>query len=383
MNIRHIVKAPRTGFGRANAGYRHLSTHSLSPFVIDPLHGREFFTESNKDGRPTVYLAVTVDTEEDQWGLGNRDLTTSNISRIPRLQSIFDEYGVLPTYLISLPVAENDKAMKILTRILDNRRCEIGSHLHPWITPPVREELVNKSTMLSNLPFDLQMDKLVHLTDVIAQKVGQRPRSFRAGRWGLGPDTVRALVACDYIVDSSVTPFVSWRVYDGPSFYEMPVTPFVMHETKGDMSEEKSRSILEVPPTIGYNRWFFHRYPMLGAQFDELPSWLNAKGLASRMNIMRKIWLSPELNAASSMIILSRVLIKRGVRVLNMSFHSSSLVPGLTPFVRSDEDLERFYRRLTSYFDGLHHLANVKPVVLSGMADWSGSLEESFTVRPA
>ena len=70
--------------------------------------------------------------------------------------------------------------------------------------------------------------------------------------------------------------------------------------------------------------------------------WFHVKGLAARLNIMRKIWLSPELNDATSMIVLSRLLIKHGVRVLNMTFHSCSLIPGLTPFVTSEDGLERY-----------------------------------------
>ena len=143
---------------------------------------------------------------------------------------MFDEYGILPTYLVSFPVASSDEAMKTLKSILDDGRCEIGCHLHPWNTPPMKEEMTNTSTMLSNLPYELQLEKLVHLTDFLDHRTGQRPRSFRAGRWGLNNETVRALLAYDYGVDSSVTPLVSWKVYGGPVFDEMPFIPFMMHE---------------------------------------------------------------------------------------------------------------------------------------------------------
>ena len=258
--------------------------------------------------------------------------------------------------------------MKTLNSILDDGRCEIGSHLHPWNTPPMREEITNTSTMLSNLPYELQLEKIAHLTDFLEQRIGQRPRSFRAGRWGLGKDTVRALLACDYGVDSSVTPLVSWEVYGGPVFDEMPFTPFMMHKIGEAGSEDTNRSILEIPATIGYNRWPFERYRHLEVLFEGLPSWLHAKGLTARLNIMRKIWLSPELNTATSMIVLSKLLIKHGARILNLTFHSSSLMPGLTPFVTSEHGLDRFYKRLADYFDGLYRLGDVKSMVLSGMA---------------
>ena len=127
-------------------------------------------------------------------------------------------------------------------------------------------------------------------------------------------------------------------------------------------------SLLEIPATIGYNRWPFKRCRQLENKLHRLPSRFHVKGLAARLNIMRKIWLSPEIDNAMNMTLLSRLLIEHGVRALNVTFHSSSLMPGLTPFVTSVNGLEKFYRRLTDYFDGLYRLAEVKPMVLSAMA---------------
>jgi hypothetical protein len=148
----------------------------------------------------------------------------------------------------------------------------------------------------------------------------------------------------------------------------MPFVPFLIHEARRTVSEDTNCSILEIPATIGYNRWPFERYRHLEVILDGLPTWSHAKGVAARLNIVRKIWLSPEIDNATSMIVLSRLLIEGGVRVLNMTFHSSSLIPGLTPFVTSEDELESFYKRLADYFDGLYRLADVKPMVLSEMA---------------
>ena len=61
-----------------------------------------------------------------------------------------------------------------------------------------------------------------------------------------------------------------------------------------------------------------------------------------------------------------------------MTFHSNSLIPGLTPFVNSKDKLERFYDRLEAYFDGLNSLANIKSVCMSRMADIIEDGETAF-----
>jgi hypothetical protein len=48
---------------------------------------------------------------------------------------------------------------------------------------------------------------------------------------------------------------------------------------------------------------------------------------------------------------LTRVLLARGHRVFVFSYHSSSLVPGNTPYVRSRADLARFVGNISAYLD--------------------------------
>jgi len=100
-----------------------------------------------------------------------------------------------------------------------------------------------------------------------------------------------------------------------------------------------------------------------------MPSCLHAAGLASRLNIVRKIWLEPEMETSRNMDLLSRVLLGRGVGVLNMFFHSNSLVPGFTPFIKSETDLDEFYRRLSTFFRGLLAHAEVTSTTLSRVGE--------------
>jgi hypothetical protein len=192
-----------------------------------------------------------------------------------------------------------------------------------------------------------------------------RPVCFRAGRWALGTETLKAIVSCGYAVDTSVTPFISWDSYGGPSSVPTSIQPYLVEWTGGGFAKDKNSSLLEVPATIGYSRWPFGRWHSFERVIEKFPSSLHAKGLASQLNIFRKILLSPEIEETDHMLRLSRLLIHGGIRVLNMFFHSNSLVPGLNPFITTDAQLKAFYTRLTTYFENLFELAEVIPVGLS------------------
>jgi len=65
------------------------------------------------------------------------------------------------------------------------------------------------------------------------------------------------------------------------------------------------------------------------------------------------------------MLLLSRILLRRGIKVLNVFFHSNSLIPGMTPFIRTSSDVEEFHKKLAAYFKNLLTLADIKPIGLS------------------
>src|SRR5204862_4558050 len=126
------------------------------------------------------------DTAEDDWG----DYRTSgqrveNARRIPRLQRLFEEFDVVPTYLVTYSVATDAAARSILKSIADAGGCEIGAHCHPWNTPPVVGARVpERDSMLCNLPIDVQMAKMRCLHETMLRAFDRTPTSFRCGRWG-------------------------------------------------------------------------------------------------------------------------------------------------------------------------------------------------------
>jgi hypothetical protein len=315
-----------------------------------------------KQNRP--FLIVSVDVEEDNWGFHHNAFAAENVRRIPRLQRLLDRYRVKPTYLISYPVASCELAAGVLSEIQDQKKCEIGAHLHPWNTPPVTEDINERNSMLKNLPYDLQAAKLRALTDKIGAVFGRRPSSFRAGRWALGPDTVKALAACDYLADCSVTPTVSWVKYEGAEYLNAVTEPYWL--SPDGASGQLPGSILEVPATIGFNRWPFEFYQNVELQLRR--TWMRffrPLGLMHHAGILRKIWLSPEISTTDDMILLSKIMINNGMTCLNMSFHSTTLLPGKSPFVKNERELERFYRKIELVLEYLTSITNVVPLTLS------------------
>jgi hypothetical protein len=71
---------------------------------------------------------------------------------IGRAQSVFDEYGIAPNYVIDYPIACQDVAIGPLKSFADTGRALIGAHLHPWVSPPHVEELNARNSYPGNLP---------------------------------------------------------------------------------------------------------------------------------------------------------------------------------------------------------------------------------------
>lgn len=295
-------------------------------------------------------LIITIDTEEDNWqNYSPTRNPVTNIERLVPLQQIFDKFRAKPTYLITYPVATNPRSVGILKEILDTGRCEIGSHCHPWNTPPFEEEINEYNSMLCNLPEHLQYRKLKCLHEVICQNFGITPVSFRAGRYGFSDQVARSLMRLGYRVDTSVTPFTGWEVYKGADFSGYNSNHFRFDSEIFSEPLDGGR-LLEVPATIGFlqGRFEFSHRVMQHLETG-IYSKFRVKGILSRLNLLNKVWLSPEMASVEYMINLARRMHNMNFDFLNMSFHSTSLVAGFGPFVTSEKDEVLFSRKIESF----------------------------------
>lgn len=324
----------------------------------------------------TATLIVTIDTEEEgRWSGSYRRYgnTVENIRHVGPFQALCDEFGVRPTYLIDAPVADDDRSAEFFRGLQEDQRCEVGTHIHPWCNPPFDEEINRRNTYLCNLPEPLQRAKLTWLTERIEQRIGRRPTSFRAGRYGLDIVGARILGDLGYRVDSSVIPFTSYAAEDGPDFSHAPHTPYFA--AGSDLCVPQSAGILlEVPASIGFSRVDFERTHAL--QMTVSKSWLRhfrAEGILDRLGLAHRIKFSPEQADATDMIRLADNYLARRAPAMVMMFHSSSLMPGSSPYVRSPADLDRFLDRMRRTFEHCLHRKNMESRTLSGFASWVGN----------
>lgn len=318
--------------------------------------------------RPML-LIVSVDTEEDNWQPHRENVTVENIRELPRLDRLLRGLGVRATYFATYQVAIREWAAATL-RELRAEGAEIGGHLHPWNTPPLDELFLPRNSMMKNLPAALQLAKLERLTATLRDAIGETPRAFRAGRYGLGQDTVPALTRCGYRVDSSVTPFVSWEAFDdGPSFVGAPLAMYRLAGGGDVRFPEPAGELLEVPMSIGYSRSPFRFWGGLQRLLAARPLRpLHLAGIAARLGVIKRIFLSPEMHSAEDMLTLSRRLIDQGVQYLHVFLHSTSLRPGLSPYSPDAACVERLYYNLARYLDRLARTTSPTFVTVSEAA---------------
>jgi len=323
-------------------------------------------------------LIVTVDTEEEGlWSgafaaAGN---TVENVGGIPRFQAICDELGVAPTYLVNTPVATDPAAVDLLGGILGDGRCEIGAHIHPWNTAPVDTACDARRSYLCNLPLAEQREKLERVTEQITAAFGERPRAFRAGRYGLDAAGAALLAELDYVVDSSVCPFTDYSADGGPDFRGAPFRPYWIGADL--LAPGEPGGLLEVPVSFGFNR----RHFALAFRAHELlrrhaPRPLHAVGVLDRLGLLQKIKFSPEKHDAARLIALARAYVRNAAPCLVMMFHSSSLKPGETPYVRDERELEAFLDTLREVMARCVTELGMQPATLTGFA-------MDYSARPA
>ncbi|MDQ8754611.1 polysaccharide deacetylase family protein [Sphingosinicella sp. LHD-64] len=282
-------------------------------------------------------LLVVVDTEEEfDWNAPfSRDATTTrSIPAQARAHEIYDRFGVVPTYVVDYPVATDPAAVAFLKRLADAGKAEIGAHLHPWVTPPHIEEVNERNSFHCNLPPELERAKIETITAAIETAFGARPKMFKAGRYGFGANTQRVLVDLGYQIDCSITPHTSFRDKSGPDFRHAPDAPHWLDEAAG---------LLEVPLTIGH----LGALARFGGRFDRLfddrrAARLHVPGALSRAGLVARSRLTPEGTSADEQCRLIAAMHARGHRTFSLTYHSPSLEPGHTSYVRDAADLARF-----------------------------------------
>jgi hypothetical protein len=289
-------------------------------------------------------LTVVVDTEEEfDWNapFDRNSRSTRNILCQPLAQAIMDRFGIVPTYVVDYPVADTPGAAGILRAIAEDRRCEIGAHLHPWVCPPYEEPVDGFHSFPGNLPPALEREKLARLTDRIQAAFGARPWIYKAGRYGIGPATFGTLKALGFRIDASVVPHTDFSDREGPDFTEFPTGPFQAHPelVALPLSVHFAGALAGIGSAI---------YPFLAARTG---AQLRLPGIAANLGLLERLRLSPEGHSLAEMKRQTRAALARGERYFMLTYHSSTLLPGATGYVRDDRDRTMFLKRIEGYFE--------------------------------
>ncbi len=298
-------------------------------------------------------LCVTIDCECDK-GPGWRSQrplrfegVTEGIAR--RLMPLFRSHGAKPTFLLSPELLRDEASLEVVGRLAGE--AELGTHLHGEYAEPGAHEPEKTTVFQRDYPLDVERDKLAYLTERFLRAFGKPPRSFRAGRFGLGAHSIGILDALGYSVESSVTPYVDWSRAgsEGLSFVDAPSQPY--HPDPAAPERPGKSRLWEVPITIVPHP--LRGVPLIGRATE--PRWLRpTRGSARRLIGVAKSALRTAREAGSSQPV-----------VLNAMFHNVEVIPGASPYASNENEARGILDRLGA----LLSFARVQGIPVVGLSD--------------
>ena len=292
---------------------------------------------------------ITIDTEGDDLWSRPRTVTTRNAAFLERFQTLCEEHGLRPTWLVDYQMVSSPVFKRFASDVLERDAAEIGMHLHAWDSPPLEpltEDDATYQPYLIEYPPRGMREKIHALTALLEDTFGMKMTSHRAGRWGFDERYAEMLIAEGYRVDCSVTPLTSWQRSrgapngsGGPDFRRFPQEPYWID--LADISRPGDSSLLEVPATVTPG------WPPL------LLSIIAAGGLAGRLANRvrpRTIWLRPDGRNSRHMVRLVDEIAQANGSHAEFVLHSSELMPGGSPTFRTEASIESLYADLRTLF---------------------------------
>jgi len=266
---------------------------------------------------------VTVDAEEEfDWSrpLTREGFGLDHVPRLEKFQEFCEGRGVVPLYLVDYPLATSPRAGEILRGPIAAGKAEVGVQLHPWVNPPFDEDISEFNSFAGNLPEALEREKFKRLRDAIERNFGEAPLAYRAGRYGVGPNTVQILQDMGIAVDTSARARFDYSSTGGANFRDLPIKPWWL---------DKAQRVMEMPLTTVF--W---------GPLGRFGPWLYPR-----------LWRVPRLRGA--LVRGIEVAVRDRLPILVFSFHSPSLATGYTPYVRNEDELDQFYEWWRTAFDVL------------------------------
>ena len=297
--------------------------------LLIPPSPDDYISFAPEFGRRTL---LTVDTEEEFDWDGDFDAFSYGLESVPKLQR-FQQFaeglGVVPLYLVDWPLARSEIAREVLRPAVAAGRAEIGIQLHPWVNPPHLERTDERNSFAGNLPPALEREKFERLRDAIEVGFAVSPVIYRAGRYGVGANTAQLLEENAIAIDTSVRAFYDYSDLGGPDYSRHPHRPYRV-----------SDRLVELPLTSVFTGRLRKLGPSLYPSCRRFP--LICSALA-KTGLLERISLTPEgIDTQAARRAVDQG-VADGLPLFVLSFHSPSLAPGHTPYVRSKEDVDALY----------------------------------------
>lgn len=292
-------------------------------------------------------LLTMVDAEEAfDWSRPfSRDANDVSSMRSQHLaHRVFERHGARPTYLVDYPVAVQAEGNGPLRELLRDGLCDVGAQMHPWVTPPFTEVVNEHNSYAGNLPTLLELEKARRLTGTLGEVFGAHPGIYRTGRFGPGIRTADILRRLGYVADSSVAPFWppeterlarhSWALCSRPFWVD------------------RDRTLMEIPTSAALVGRLARQdgSDLASTVFSPLSQTLGLAGGMARLGLLERIRLTPEGMTVEEAKRLTRIMVTQGHRVFVLTYHSPSLEPGNTPYVRTADQVRRFLDWLDEYY---------------------------------
>jgi hypothetical protein len=306
-------------------------------------------------GPARTRLVITVDTEpDDQWepALGGRlaPFRFENTRGLHRLRDHARALGVPMTWMTSYAIALDGPSAAIL-RDCAAHGDEIAGHLHGWETPPFAACDAGARPFIGEYPAPLRLAKHEALVEAHERAFGARPRSYRAGRWGVDALELEHLAALGYKIDSSIAPGIDFRDRAG---LRMLGPDFRGHLRPEPAGPYRAGGLWQVPVSVT------PLGPLAGGSSGAALARLAARrGAGSRAHVLahraldrsglqRLIWVRPLRHPRALLVAATRALVRRRAPVVNVMFHSSEAFTGTSPLSRTAADTDRLYDDLTA-----------------------------------
>jgi len=303
-------------------------------------------------------LIFTVDTEpDDQWAPALADgslppFSFLNTRGLGRLKDFFRRHDVPVTWMTSYSIARDRESARVL-RAAAAEGDEIAGHLHGWETPPFAGfDRANRPFIGEYTP-DMRLAKHRSLLAAHEDAFDARPVSYRAGRWAIDSMELQHLAELGYQIDSSVPPGIDFRDRSGLRRPGPDFRPYLRRER---LQPHRVGALWEVPASItpigllGSAEGSLAIARAAGCR-DQGGSLVHAvapvlhRTLAA-LRLQELVWVRPLKHPRAQLVRATRVLLRRGVRIVNVMFHSSEAFVGASPLSRHAEDVERLYADL-------------------------------------